>query len=119
MGVLSETGRQVRRTSEGAGFTVHILFRTFAHAPSVPRKLRAILDQMYVTGVRTVPVVLLVAVFAGMILSLQTGIEFRRIGGLEDFIGSVVAVSMCREMGPFMTGIILAATVGSAMAAEI
>jgi phospholipid/cholesterol/gamma-HCH transport system permease protein len=119
MGVLSETGRQVRTTSEGAGFTVQILLRTLALTASVPRKLRPILDQMFVTGVRTVPVVLLVAVFAGMILALQTGIEFRRIGGLENLIGSVVAVSMCREMGPFMTGIILAATVGSAMAAEL
>ena len=46
----------------------------------------------------------------------QTGIELDRIGQ-SDMIGSILALSMCREMGPFMTAIILAATVGSAMAA--
>jgi phospholipid/cholesterol/gamma-HCH transport system permease protein len=118
MGALANTGRFVRRTMQGAGFTADLLLRTAILIPSIPRKLRAILDQMYVGGVKTIPVVLLVAVFAGMIIALQTGLELRKFG-TEDLIGSVVAVSMCREMGPFMTGLILAATVGSAMAAEL
>jgi len=53
-----------------------------------------------------------------MILSLQTGIELARYGQ-EQVIGLIVASSMCREMGPFITGIVLASSVGSAMAAEI
>jgi phospholipid/cholesterol/gamma-HCH transport system permease protein len=54
----------------------------------------------------------------GMIVSLQTGIELARIGQ-QDQIGTIVAVSMSREMGPFITATILAATAGSSMAAEI
>ncbi len=73
---------------------------------------------MFITGVRPLPVTLFVAVFAGMILALQTGIELRATG-THTIIGNIVALSMAREMGPFITGTILAATVGSAMAAEI
>src|SRR5688572_13149451 len=53
-----------------------------------------------------------------MIVSLQTGIELMKIGQ-QDQIGTIVAVSMAREMGPFITATILAATAGSSMAAEI
>jgi len=53
-----------------------------------------------------------------MIVALQTGIELARIGQ-QDQIGTIVAVSMAREMGPFITATILAATAGSSMAAEI
>jgi len=63
-------------------------------------------------------VVLLVGLFIGMIVALQTGIELSRFGQ-QDQIGTIVALSMAREMGPFITAIILAATVGSALAAEL
>ena len=62
--------------------------------------------------------VLLVGLFMGMIVSLQTGIELARFGQ-EGQIGAIVAASMAREMGPFITAIVLAATTGSALAAEL
>lgn len=74
--------------------------------------------QMYVTGIKTLAVITVVALFTGMILALQTGLTLRDIGQ-EVYIGSAVAVSMIREMGPFMTGQIIAASVGSAIAAQI
>ena len=74
--------------------------------------------QMYITGIKSLAVITVVALFTGMILALQTGLELRRYGQ-EVFIGSAVAVSMIREMGPFMTGLIIAASVGSAIAAQL
>ena len=53
-----------------------------------------------------------------MILAIQTGLELMRYGQ-QVFIGSAVAVSVIREMGPFMTGLIIAASVGSSMAAQV
>jgi phospholipid/cholesterol/gamma-HCH transport system permease protein len=76
------------------------------------------LDQLFTSGIMNVHVVLLVGLFVGMILSLQMGIELARYGQ-QDQIGVIVAASMAREMGPFITAVILAATVGSALAAEI
>ncbi|MBN1557491.1 MAG: ABC transporter permease [Lentisphaerae bacterium] len=82
------------------------------------RARRETVIQMYVMGIRSLGVITIVAVFTGMILALQTGIELRRFNQ-EVNIGTAVMVSMLREMGPFMTGLILAACVGSAMAAQI
>jgi phospholipid/cholesterol/gamma-HCH transport system permease protein len=74
--------------------------------------------QMYVAGIKSLGVITVVAVFTGMILALQTGIELRKFSQ-EVNIGAAVMVSMLRAMGPFMTGLILAACVGSSMAAQL
>lgn len=83
-----------------------------------PRSRRETMTQMYVTGIKSLPVITVVALFIGMILALQTGLELQRYGQ-EQFIGSAVAVVMIREMGPFMSALIIAASVGSAIAAQI
>ena len=82
------------------------------------RARREIVGQMFVSGIKSLGVITVVALFTGMILALQTGIELRRFSQ-EEYIGTGVMVSMLREMGPFMTGLILAACVGSAIAAQV
>ncbi len=77
-----------------------------------------VLYQLFVTGVKSLGVITVVGMFTGMILALQTGLELRRFGQ-EVNIGTAVAVVMMREMGPFMTGLIIAASVGSAIAAQM
>jgi phospholipid/cholesterol/gamma-HCH transport system permease protein len=115
---VARRGRAIDETLRAAGFSVRLLIRVILALPYLPRRMRFTLDSAYAAGVRSLGVALVVAFFAGMILALQTGIELRRLGQ-SNLIGSILALSMCREMGPFITGIILAATVGSAMAAEI
>ena len=78
----------------------------------------AVLHQLFLTGIKSLGVITVVAVFTGMILALQTGLELRRFGQ-EVNIGTAVTVVMLREMGPFMTGLIIAASVGSAIAAQL
>jgi phospholipid/cholesterol/gamma-HCH transport system permease protein len=96
------------------GITIRRIFKP-KHAG---REIRAVVRQMYDHGVKAVPVVILVAIFTGMIVCLQSGIEIRNYGQ-ENLVGRIVAASMFREMGPFITAIILAATAGSSCAAEI
>lgn len=103
---------------DGAGYTANLLLGSFRRLHHIPKRWRFFMDQAYITGVRALPVTMVVALFAGMILALQTGIELQNIGQ-SNMIGTITALSMCREMGPFMTALILAATVGSSMAAEI
>jgi phospholipid/cholesterol/gamma-HCH transport system permease protein len=80
--------------------------------------MRSVAEILYQGAVQGLHVVLLVGLFMGMIVAHQTGIELQRIGQ-QDQIGTIVAISMAREMGPFITCIILAATMGSSMAAEL
>lgn len=82
------------------------------------RSRQEIVRQIHVCAVKSLPVVSVVAFFIGMILALQIGIELRRYNQ-ESLIGPAVMAVMLREMGPFMSGLVLAATVGSAMAAQL
>jgi phospholipid/cholesterol/gamma-HCH transport system permease protein len=118
MSVLHAVGAGLRDRVTMAGYTVNLFARTARSAHFMPRRGRFFLDNCFIAGVRALPVTMIVALFAGMILSLQTGIELRRFGQVNA-IGTITALSMCREMGPFITAVILAATVGSAMAAEL
>jgi ABC transport permease subunit len=69
-------------------------------------------------GWDTIPVVLLTCLFTGMVLALQTFRGFERFHA-EGFVGSVVALSLTRELAPVLTGLMAAGRVGSAMAAEL
>ncbi len=77
-----------------------------------------ILRQLYNASVRTFMVISIVAVFTGMILSLQTGLVLATYR-MESQIGNIIIASLTREMGPFTAAIILIASVGSTMAAEL
>ena len=79
----------------------------------------AFMTQLYVAGIRTLPVITVVGLFTGMILGLQVGLALRRFNQESVFLGATVMLTLIREMGPFVTGICLSACVGSAMAAEL
>ena len=110
--------RMLADLCRGIGFQLELLFAVLWRLPNLPRRARVVAENVYQGGVQGLHVVLLVGLFIGMIVALQTGIELQRIGQ-QDQIGTIVAISMAREMGPFITCTILAATVGSSMAAEI
>ena len=117
-GVVAAVGRHVAAVADDVGYQIDLLLRVCLRLGSIPKRSALILDQLYQAGVKVVYVVVLVGLFMGMIVALQTGIELARFGQ-QDQIGTIVALSMCREMGPFITAIILAATVGGALAAEL
>ena len=100
------------------GYQLELLGQVALRLGSTFHRRDLVADQMHQAGIKVVHVVLLVGLFIGMIVALQTGMELSRFGQ-QDQIGTIVALSMCREMGPFITATILAATVGSALAAEL
>ena len=83
-----------------------------------PFNLKDILRQMEEVGVNSIPVVLITGAFTGAVLALQSYIGFKRFNA-ETFVGTVVALSMTRELGPVLTGLMVSGRVGSAMAAEL
>lgn len=74
--------------------------------------------QMYTSGIRSLFVISIVALFTGMIFALQTGLELQRYGQ-ESEVGGAVTLVMLREMGPFMAALIVAASYGSSVAAQL
>lgn len=117
---VQDLGRRVLLAFRNTGRAMLMLLEAVRDIPhGLSRKHRVdILFQQYVTGIKSLGVLTVVALFTGMILALQTGLELRRFAQ-EVYIGSAVTVVMLREMGPFMTGMIIAASVGSSYAAQI
>lgn len=83
-----------------------------------PFYFRTIVDQMEAIGVKSLSIVLLTNFFTGMVLALQTGYQMARFGA-KMYIGTVVALSMVRELGPVLTSLVVAGRVGAGIAAEI
>jgi phospholipid/cholesterol/gamma-HCH transport system permease protein len=79
-----------------------------------------ITEQLYAIGVRSLPVVLITALFTGMVLALQASLTLEvKLKGVTQFIGRTVALPFIRELGPVLTGLIVTGRIGSAIAAEI
>jgi len=82
------------------------------------RNLKFLLDQFYAVGTRSVPVVMITGAFIGMVLAVQTVMQFKQ-AGLEGIMGSVINLSVLRELGPVLAGVMLAGRIGGAFAAEL
>jgi len=95
-----------------------LLFDLGRWLPRRPWRLRNLLRQMEVVGVNSTFVVLLTGLFTGMVLALQSYNGFARFGA-ESLVGTVVALSVLRELGPVLAGLMVTARAGSLMAAEL
>ncbi len=92
--------------------------RALSHTVQPPFYPRLIWRQMVEIGYYSLPVVGLTAIFTGMVLALQSYSGFSRFNA-ESAIATVVVLSITRELGPVLAGLMVAGRIGAAMAAEI
>ncbi len=115
MNTLGERFQQLlQRLGEGALLLLQALY----WSKSAPRNADKILGHLVEFGNATLPIASLMAIFIGGVLALQTGSRLAQFG-LEGNIGSIVGLSMVKELGPVMTALLVAGRVGSAIAAEM
>ncbi len=79
---------------------------------------RLCMHQIMDVGSRSQMVVIITGAFTGAVFAAQTFFQFHRLG-MDSAVGPVVAISMCRELGPVLAGLMVAGRVGAAMSAEI
>ncbi len=91
---------------------------SLSHCLRPPFHSRLILRQMVDIGYYSLPVVGLTAIFSGMVLALQSHTGFARFSA-EGAVATVVVLSMTRELGPVLAGLMVAGRIGASMAAEI
>jgi phospholipid/cholesterol/gamma-HCH transport system permease protein len=115
---LENLGQKIFALITEMGRVVTFLMQALRGSVSRPFYLRNLLKQMEVIGVDSIPVVLTTALSTGMVLALQSYTGFKRFGA-ESLIGTVVSLSMTRELGPVLTGLMVAGRAGAAMAAEL
>jgi len=116
--LFDRIGRAFIGLFESTGIWFSMLWRTIAWSVRRPFEVREWVRQMVRLGVDSIPVVFLTAMFTGMVLALQTYAGFQRVHA-ENFVGSVVALAMLRELAPVLVGLMVTGRVGSSMAAEI
>ncbi len=97
---------------------VNLQIATFKGIFSRPYYFRDIVEQFESIGIGSLTVVLLAGFFTGAVLALQTGITLDQFGA-RPFVGRLVAASMVKELGPVLTGLMLAGRIGSGIAAEL
>jgi phospholipid/cholesterol/gamma-HCH transport system permease protein len=102
----------------GAGYTINLFVQAASQLVFLGRKRKEAIQQLSLSVLGSLPVVFTVALFTGMIVSLQTG-QVLRDFKQESTLGYVVTLGMFREMGPVFTCLALAGLVGSTFAAEI
>ena len=83
-----------------------------------PKQLMKVLEQLYLIGAGSVPIIMLVGLFTGMVLGLQSYHALVKFGS-QGALGTLVALSLIRELGPVLTAIMITARAGSAITAEI
>jgi len=83
-----------------------------------PRYFADTLQQADIIGVGSLPIVVLTGFFTGAVLALQTSATLQRFGSIS-LTGQVVALSMVRELGPVLTGLMVAGRNSSGMASEL
>jgi phospholipid/cholesterol/gamma-HCH transport system permease protein len=83
-----------------------------------PLKKKHIVEQMTKIGVDSLPIAFLTSLFTGMVLALQSAYQMQRISATM-YIASLVSLSMCRELGPVLTALVVAGRVGASITAEL
>ena len=102
----------------GLGRSALFLMRIVAGLPSLILRPSLVIQQMYAVGVLSLIIIIVSGTFVGMVLGLQGYNTLRNFGAAES-LGVIVALSLLRELGPVVTGLLFAGRAGSAMAAEI
>ena len=105
---------QLSRLGYSARFFVAVLRNT----PEAFRRLHLTLREIYFSGVLSLVIILISGLFVGMVLALQ-GFDVLQRYGADQSLGVLVSLSLVRELGPVVAGLLFASRAGSAITAEI
>ena len=95
-----------------------LLFKVLARRPKWAQGIQLTIEQIYAVGVLSLLIILVSALFIGMVLGLQGFNTLQRFGATQQ-LGQLVALSVVRELGPVVTALLFAGRAGSALAAEL
>jgi len=115
---MAALAQPVIRALEQIGATVQLTGQTLLWLVRPPYRFMQFVNAMDFIGVGSLFIVSLTGLFSGMVLALQTTHSLRQFGG-EGIVGSLVAISLTREISPVFAGLMVTARAGSAMAAEL
>lgn len=108
----------VKSYAKSLGAYTHLLADVIRDIATNGINIRETTRQIVWIGVNSIPIVLLTAVFTGMVLAMQTAYGLHRFGA-KNYVGNLVGLALARELGPVLTAIMVCGRVGAGIAAEI
>jgi phospholipid/cholesterol/gamma-HCH transport system permease protein len=115
---LRRLGAGTLDSVERLGFAARFSVAVLTHLPAAFRRLQLTLREIYFSGVLSLVIILVSGLFVGMVLALQ-GYDVLSRYGANESLGILVALSLVRELGPVVAGLLFASRAGSAVTAEI
>lgn len=116
--MIRQLGEKTLDTVEAVGDAGIILIRSIVHVPDIKHGFRGLIDQLYNEGILSLIIIVVSALFIGMVLGLQ-GYNILEKFGTTQALGQLIALSIARELGPVVTALLFAGRAGSALTAEI
>src|SRR6476661_156190 len=115
---LRRVGERTLNSVERLGFAARFSLAVLTHAPAALRRIQLTMREIYFSGVLSLVIIMVSGLFVGMVLALQ-GYEVLTRYGANESLGVLVALSLVRELGPGVAGLLFASRAGSAITAEI
>ena len=110
--------RRARALTASLGAYSHLILDVVRDLLRHGINLREVVRQIVWIGVSSIPIVILTAVFTGMVLALQTAYGLQRFGA-KNYVGNLVGLALAKELGPVLTAVMVCGRVGAGIAAEI
>src|ERR1700731_2048772 len=117
-GFITAIGRRTVSFVVYVGDVVVLAGETITSVFAHKIRWRLFMQQIVEIGLHSQVVVMIPGAFTGAVFAAQTYFQFNKLG-MGSAVGAVVSVSICRELGPVLTGLMVAGRVGAAMAPEI
>src|SRR3981189_2031546 len=117
-GFITAVGRRTISFVVYVGDVVVLAGETITSAVAHKIRWRLFLQQIVEIGLRSQVVVMITGAFTGAVFAAQTYFQFNKLG-MGSAVGAVVSVSICRELGPVLTALMVTGRVGASMSAEI
>jgi phospholipid/cholesterol/gamma-HCH transport system permease protein len=115
---FSRLGNKVTESIIKLGFACRFMLAILMHSGTAFLRFRLTLREIYFAGVLSISIIVVSGLFVGMVLALQGYDTLQRFGA-SDAMGILVALSLTRELGPVVAGLLFASRAGSAITAEI
>lgn len=117
-GTLQYIGQKTIRFLREMGQISQLFWGIIKSFPYIPRSRKIIFYQMEHIGVNSLPLVLIIAVFTGAVAAWQAAYQLKGLAPLS-FLGAATSRAIVTELGPVLTGIVIAGRVGASIAAEL
>jgi phospholipid/cholesterol/gamma-HCH transport system permease protein len=115
---LEGIGGGLIRGFSGIGDTILMASTVFGWMVRPPYRFRLLLQQCEFIGVGSLFIVLLTGLFTGLVFALQSDFAFAKFNA-ESLVGATVVISLCRELAPVLTALMVTGRAGSAIATEL